>query len=93
MICQTIREQFESLDFIALTAVVDSHHSKEDKNEDTSVRLPNGVEATAACDVCKVSGIIEKAVAYCVDCEVKACDVHITEVLSRLQETLKQTFQ
>ena len=60
---QTFREQFASLDFSSLTAVVDCHPSKENKNEDTSVMLQNE-DDTAACDVCKVSGKYEKAVAY-----------------------------
>ena len=61
--------------------IVDSNGSGKDDKEDNSAKpLLLGLDDSEACDVCRVSDKYEKAVAYCIDCEVKACDQHITEV-------------
>ena len=78
--CVSFRKEYESLDLGSLT-IIDSNRLREDVKEDNSAKpFLLGLDDSVACDVCRVSDKYEKAVAYCVDCEVKACDLHITEV-------------
>lgn len=67
---------YEALDFSSLT-IVDSGDTAAVQEE---VVIVSESDDKLVCDVCKQQGRKDKAIAYCIDCEVKACDEHITQV-------------